>query len=232
MLFFSLPPFCSAHKLYPIRVRLVNVMSGKIEWLTVAYVPVVQKLQEPSAGDKARDRRCGVLQRVLFLAFREVIKASREGVEMAERWKDGALWAFPRILLYVCDQPEERAVLCLKAGNCAYPCSLCKVHKGDAGAPVALRSADRVVIRTLERQVEGATHLATGTNRQRRVHLESLDSTNSFVPVLAAMSGLSTAPHLLYKMIGFDALHVSFSPAHLHVLAALPQSCCIIQVTR
>ena len=190
-------------------------------------MPIVQKLQEPSAGDKARDRRCGVLQRVLFLAFREVIKASRDGVELAERWKDGALWAFPRVLLYVSDQPEERAVLCLKPGNCAYPCSLCKVEKGDAGAPVALRSADRVVIRTLERQVEGATHLATGANGQRRVHLESLDSTNSFVPVLAAMPGLSIPPHVLYKMIGFDALHVSFFAAHLHARAGLTESGCI-----
>jgi len=37
---------CSAHKLYPIRVRLVNDVSGKIEWVTVAYVPIVRKLQE------------------------------------------------------------------------------------------------------------------------------------------------------------------------------------------
>jgi len=205
-------------------VRLVNVVSGDIEWLTVAYVPVVQKLQEPSASDKARDRRCGVLQRVLFLAFREVIQASRDGLELPERWKDEALWAFPRVLLYVCDQPEERAVLCLKPGICAYPCSLCTVEKGIAGAPMALRSVDRVVVRTLERQVEAATHLATSTNRQRRIHLESLDSTNSFVPVLAAMSGLSTPPHLLYRMIGFDALHVSFSSIHHDACAAIPAS--------
>jgi len=189
-------------------------------------VPVVQNLQEPSASDKARDRRCGALQRVLFLAFRKAIQASRDGLELPEQWKDEALWAFLRVLLNLCDQPEERVVLCLKQGICVYPCSLCTAEEGIAGAPMALRSVDRVVVRTLERQAQAATHLATSTTRQRRIHLESLDRTNSFVPVLDAISGLSTPPHLLYRVIGFDAVHVSIFSIHHDTCAAIPASEC------
>ena len=47
----------SAHKLYPVRVRLVKDVSGTIEWVTVAYVPIVRKLQEPGADERARIRR-------------------------------------------------------------------------------------------------------------------------------------------------------------------------------
>lgn len=89
-------------------------MSGDIEWHTIAYVPIVQKLSEPSAAEKARHRRCGVLQRVLYLAFRSAIHASTYGHELPEQSNGVSLWAFPQVLLYVCDQPEERAVLCLK----------------------------------------------------------------------------------------------------------------------
>lgn len=35
-----------------------------------------------------------------------------------------------------------------------------------------------------------------------------MDSLTGFVPALAAMDGLSTSPYLVYKMVGFDALHV------------------------
>jgi len=194
-----------------VRIRLVNVVSGDIEWHTIAYVPVVQKLAEASAGDRARDRRCGVLQRVLYLAFRSAIHASTYGYELPEQWNGVSLWAFPRVLLYVCDQPEERAVLCLKQGMCEHPCSLCDVHKSNCGAPAALQSADREVIRTLERQVEASALKANGADRPRRSHLESLDSIQCHVPALAAMAGMATPPHWLYKMVGFDVLHVSLT---------------------
>lgn len=35
---------------------------------------------------------------------------------------------------------------------------------------------------------------------------------NSYMPALDAMGGLTTAPFLLYKIFGFEVLHVRFPP--------------------
>jgi len=120
------PAFCSpllaAHKLYPVRVRLVNIEAGDVEWFTVAYIPIVRTLKEASAAKRGKQRRCGVLQRVLYMAFRTAIQASHAGVQI-DGGACGKVLAFLRILLYVCDQPEERVVLCLETGSCHRPCS-------------------------------------------------------------------------------------------------------------
>lgn len=76
----------------------------------MAYIPIVRTLKEASSAERGKMRRCGVLQRVLYLAFRTAIQASFQGVEI-NAGSEGILPAFLRVLLYVCDQPEERAVL-------------------------------------------------------------------------------------------------------------------------
>jgi len=201
----------SAHKLYPVRVRLVNDVSRTVEWVTVAYIPVVQKLPEPAADERARIRRCGILQRVLYTAFTNVIGRSHIGFHV--RVKDHKALAFPRILLYICDQPEERAVLGLRGGQCAHPCTSCMAKIDVIGAPQALNGADRNVINTLTNQVELYEHTRRQRQRRRRLALGALDSTSGGVPGLAAMAGLGTAPHMLYNMIGFDVLHVCSTSA-------------------
>jgi len=50
----------AAHKLYPVRVRLVKDVSRTVEWVTVAYIPIVRQLPEPAADERARIRRCGI----------------------------------------------------------------------------------------------------------------------------------------------------------------------------
>ncbi|KAK1867539.1 hypothetical protein I4F81_010046 [Pyropia yezoensis] len=195
-----------AHKLYPVRARLVNDVSGEIEWMTIAYIPLVRIQVELAAQERSRLRRCGILQRVLYVCMRTAMAASRFGAEV--RMNGRLLMAFPRVLLYVCDQPEERAVLCMKAGKCQRPCSQCDVQVDVAGSYEALNAAERDVVETLERQLEAAGHRSHNRERARRETLEAVDSLTGFVPALAAMDGLSTAPYLMYKMIGFDALHV------------------------
>jgi len=188
-------------------VRLVNNVSGTIEWVTVAYIPIVRKLQEPGADERARIRRCGVLQRVIYTAFTHVIGRSHIGFRV--KVGDQRALAFPRVLLYICDQPEERAVLGLKGGQCAHPCSSCMAAIETVGAPQALDAVDRNVVNTLTNQVEAYEHTRRQRERHRRVALGALDSAASGgVPGLAGMAGLGTAPLLLYKMIGFDILHV------------------------
>jgi len=184
----------AAHYLYPVRIRVVNDVTGRAEWHTIAYVPFVRKLKEPGAAEKAKGRRWGVLQRTLFLAFRDAISASHKGVELGETIGGFSL-AFFRVLLYSCDQPEERAVLCMKGGNCARPCSNCEVLAEDACTSRGVDAADREVISTVEGQMEATALRLTGRKRPRRVILETQSSINAFIPALACMGGLTTAPH-------------------------------------
>eukprot|EP00170_Pyropia_yezoensis_P000464 contig_2464_g465 len=196
-----------AYKLYPLRVRVVNVITDDVRFLTVAYIPVVRKLKETGADEKARRRRSAVLQRVLYLAFRTAIGASHHGAEVTIGGR--VYLAFVRVLLYLGDIPEEKAVLCLKSGKCAHPCSSCDVCVRDTGTPEALNSLNRDVVRMLTAHLEAARNYDQQRNAQRRLHLEASTSARSALPALAAFAGLSTSPFLLYKMIGFDVLHVS-----------------------
>jgi len=200
-----------AHKLYPIRVRLVNDLSSCVEWATVAYVPIVRKLQEPGADERARIRRCGILQRVIYAAFTQVIGRSHIGFRVKVNGQRAR--AFPRVLLYLCDQPEERAVLGLKGGQCAHPCTSCMAKIEVLGAPEAVGAERRDVINTVNNQVEAYEHTRRQRRRQRRLALGAFDSTSGGVPALAGMAGLGTAPLLLYNMIGFDVLHVREPPS-------------------
>lgn len=71
---------------------------------------------------------------------------------------------------------------------------------------------------TLEHHLEADGHYRAGRERQRRLRLERHDSLNSAVPVLGAMAGLGTEPFLLYKMIGFDVLHVRLTSLFVFIL--------------
>lgn len=196
----------AAHKLYPLRARLINDVAGEAVWLTLAYIPVISKQKEASADDRARQRRADLLQRVLYVVFRSTILASYEGVEVVAG--DRKLRAFPRVLLYLADLPEEKGVLCLKSGACSRPCSKCDVHLHDASRKRALDAKDKDVIHMLSQHVEGAQHRLDQRDGPRRAYLEASSSLHSTVPALASMAGLGTQPFLLYKMIGFDILHV------------------------
>ena len=188
------------------RVRVVNVITGEVEWEPVAYIPVVRKQKEPAADRRARERRSSILQRTLYLAFRTTIAASRVGVKVM---RGGTTYVgFPRVLLYLCDQPEEKAVLCLKGGNCNFPCSTCLVAAEEAGAPAALEAADRDALQSLRHQLEAELLERRGRDPERRAELEALGSAHNRLPALAGMFGLSTEPFLLYKTVAFDCLHV------------------------
>jgi len=166
----------------------------------------VRKQKEPAAEFRGRERRSALLQRVLYLAFRTTVFASHTGVAHVHEGK--TLVAFPRLLLYMSDQPEEKAVLCLKGGNCRHPCSTCTVRVEEAGAPAALSAKERDAVTTVERQLEGSAHKRYQRESVPRAELEEMDSAHNRLPVVAGMAGMTTAPFMMYESIGFDALHV------------------------
>ena len=198
-----------AHYLYPIRIRVFNDVSGVVCLLTIAYVPIVRTLKEPGSRAKATGRRWGVLQRTLYLAFIEAIAASHSGHVLDESI-GGYKLAFLRVLLYACDRPEERAILCMKAGNFGKCCSTCEVQAEDACSEKGVTAAPRDVVQTLTRHLEAAKLGRTTRARKRRVMLEMESTINAFVPALASLGGLGTVPHHLYKMIAIDPLHVRY----------------------
>jgi len=105
-LFFSHLP--TAQKLYPVRIRVIILVTDEPQWVTVAYFPIVNKLTESAADERAKLRRSAVLQPVLYMTLRSSINSSHSGVAVHNQ--DGqVLTAFPRLLLYIADQPEEMA---------------------------------------------------------------------------------------------------------------------------
>eukprot|EP00170_Pyropia_yezoensis_P000316 contig_1945_g317 len=202
----SVVSWSGAHKLYPVRMRLVNDETDEEQWITIAYVPSVATEKGPGGAERSKQRRIGILQRVLYLTLRDLISASHNGATFVDA--DGRqLLALPRVLMYICDQPEERAVLCLKPGQCARPCSMCDAPLMSLSEPSALTAMERTILNTLHPQLEAATHLLQGRERQRRLYIEKAVSVNSYMPALAAMGGLTTALFFPYKIIGFDVLH-------------------------
>lgn len=99
-------------------------------------------------------------------------------------------------------------MLCLKGGKCARPCSLCDVHVSKASSAEALSAKERDVVAALQREYEVAVSRQKSQKRPRRVALQAVDSSNGYMPALACLAGISTAPYMLFRMVGFDILHV------------------------
>lgn len=76
-------------------------------------------------------------------------------------------------------------------------------------SPAALTSKQRTLLNKLHKQLHACGLLQQGRERPHRLQMEKAVNMNSYPPALAAMAGLTTAPFLLYKIIGFEVLHVS-----------------------
>jgi len=132
------------------------------------------------------------------------------------------MWAVPRIILYACDQPEERHHLGMKLSGSYFPCSVCMEFKSHNGVP-SLEACKRDLLATLEDEMR-ATELAEKGDRPSRIEkLAKQSSIAPIVPVLGAVHGLGTGTLSLFRIFGFDRLHVSHGllPAVLLLMWAL-----------
>lgn len=175
--------------------------------MTIAYVPQVSTEKGSAVAERSRLRRMAILQRMLYLAFRSTISASHNGISVSAGAR-GQLLAFPRIILYLCDQPEERQVLCFKPGMCRRPCTLCDVLVSDLGTDAALDAKDRCPASVVDSQLEAYGYRKHRREKRRRLHIEREWSVNSQAPAPAAMAGLCTPPFLLCKIVAIDVLQV------------------------
>jgi len=204
-----------AHLVYPIRVRFPNVVTGKTGWITVGYIPAMKYRKSATDAEKAKVRllRDELLQRCLAVVLDELITAREVGVKMTLP-DHGAVWAVPRVVLYACDQPEERHLLGMKLSGSYFPCSMCMEFKSHVAVP-CLGACKRDVLATLEDQME-ATELAEKGERPSRIEQLAMQSSiTPVVPVLGAVHGLGTGSLSLFRIFGFDRLHVRFRPSGL-----------------
>ena len=101
-------------------------------------------------------------------------------------------------------------MVCLKQGQCARPCTCSMVNLDGSGSSAAVNSEERDAVRGLQSQWEATRHRLRNREPARLLELKAKYSLNASMPALACFAGLSTPPFLIYKMIGFDALHVRF----------------------
>jgi len=190
------------------RVRFPNILTGKIQWLTIGYIPII-KPDNNDAAEKKRVRvlRDAIFQRCLAVLLHRLIPASEYGMSLKVPGEEGQVLAVPRIVLYAADQPEERHALGLKLSGCRRPCSHCMVHKTSAACR-GRRADVREVLLTVDTQIEDVEALEDGAGAARSEQIESDTSIVAIIPALAAVHGLGTGPCCLYRIFGFDMLHV------------------------
>jgi len=198
-----------AHYIYPIRIRVLNILDGGSRWVTVGYIPHVPKPVGRTAAARrvASDSRNALLQRCLAVALRRFTAASIDGVPV--HLPGGrSLQAFPRVLGLVSDQLGERAVMCLMGSSCTFFCSHCMVRREVAGSRAGLVADRRDVSSVVNAQMDGALARDMDPRPSQRNMLRLNYSSLAFVPAVAAVWGLTTDQRRLYDIICFDILHV------------------------
>jgi len=193
---------------YPLRMRVVIINTDDVRWITLAFIPQVEaKFLETMKGHEVRAE---LLQRILHDVLRTSLKASHGGT-----WLNlpggGCVRVSPRALLYVCDQPEERAIMCLKGSGCLFPCTPCTVEREISYTEGGMSAPPRDVGDTVRAQLRNVSMGDFRVAVALRTQAEMEHSLNSTVPALVAWAGLGNGPRMLYRLPGFDLLHVRFS---------------------
>jgi len=174
--------------------------------MTLADIPQVEaKFVETRKGQEVRSE---LLQRILRIVFRRSVLASHRDACL-NLPGGGRVLVSPRAFLYVCDQPEERAVMCLKDTCCIFPCTPCMVEREDSCSASGADAPSRDVDETVQAQLKNATMGSFRGAAARRAEVELKHSLNSMVPAMAAWASLGNGPRMLYRFPGFDRLHVS-----------------------
>ena len=191
---------------YPLRMRVVIVNTKHVRWMTHAYIPQVEvRFVETS---KVQEERSGLLQLISHIVFPRSVLASHRGAWLKLPGGDRVLVS-PRTLPYVCDQPEERAVMCLKDTGCIFPCRPCMVEREDSRSASGADAPSRDVDETVRAQLKNATMGSFWRAAATRAEVELDHSLNSVVLAMDAWADLGNGPQMLYRFRGFDRLHVS-----------------------
>lgn len=112
-------PKNGAISLSPLRVRFSNFRAIKTVRYDIGLCPVLYMGTAVFTSTKLTELRREILQRNLFLVLIPLIEASSVG------FRHDSTIIFPRILMVLCDQKQERPLLCLKCSNSTRDCTDC-----------------------------------------------------------------------------------------------------------
>jgi len=205
----ALVSWSGAHYMFPVRVRVTNVLDNGGQWQTVGYIQHISKAVGRTAGAMlaVSDMRNDLFQRCLAVSLRAFTCASEESVS-SHVAGHGSVLLVPRVVGIVVDQVEERSILALMGNRCRFFCSPCMESKDVSGGLLGVRAVDRDVVTTLGAQLAAALVRAEDPRASRRRSLGREHSALAFAPALGAVHGLGTAPYNLYRVVSFDLLHV------------------------
>jgi len=183
-----------------IHSRFPNIITEKMQWLTVGCGPIIKSESEDSA-EKARVQvlKDAIFQPCLAILMHRFVPVSQYGEPMTVPGEEEPVLAVPRVVLYAADQPEERRVLGFKLRGCKRPCSHCLVGKHDAACRVP-KAAVRDVLEHVDLQLDAAEALEDGAGQARMAQIEGGSSIVPIIPALAAALGLGTGPCCLYQI--------------------------------
>jgi len=205
----ALVSWSGAHYMFPVRIKVTNVLDNDVHWQTVGYIQHISKSVRRTARAilAVSDMRNDLFQRCLAVSLRAFTRASEEGVTVQVSGH-GSVLLFPRVVGIVVDQVEERTMLALMGNRCRFFCSPCMESKDVSGGLLGVRAVDRDVVTTLDAQLAAAIVRAEDPRASRRRALGRDHSALAFAPALGAVHGLGTAPYNLYRAVSFDLLHV------------------------
>lgn len=98
-------------------VHFFNIEVFNEPWFTAAIAPIYKKLHPSLPAERVRHLKLTLIQRFMFLLFADRIKSSYTKVVLY------GVTLFPRICMVIVDQPEERALICLKCHESCMDCS-------------------------------------------------------------------------------------------------------------
>jgi len=205
----ALVSWSGAHYMFPVRVKITNVLDNGGQWQTVGYIQHISKAVGRTAGAMlaVSDMRNDLFQRCLAVSLRAFTCASEEGATSYVAGH-GSVLLVPRVVGIVADQVEERSMLALMGNRCRFFCSPCMENKDVSDGLLGVRAVDRDVVTTLDAQLAAAVVRAEDPRASRRRTLGREHSALAFAPALGAVHGLGTAPYNLYRVVSFDLLHV------------------------
>lgn len=216
-----------------IRVRVDNVKGANTTWHDVGIPPTFidpQGFGKRPSKAALREAKLEFFHRFLFMLLEGVSEVSVSNADHGTEFR-------PRLLGFVCDQPQERQFLCLMRGNCQQPCSTCCSQSTEKKRNASINttedgfvSVDRVDFETyVTRDVVGTVgtqiNVAFLESEIRESNIKGIqpDSNNvtlqemreyltrqialKFPSALSALPGIGTSPFRLYRLPGIDLLH-------------------------
>lgn len=112
-------PESGTQSVSPLRARYPNISGIETKWFEIGLCPVLDFRYVKCTAEKKAELRRELMHRYLFLVFKPMLDASRDGFIL------NSTLIFPRLFMFVCDQKQERPSVCMRSVGGARDCTIC-----------------------------------------------------------------------------------------------------------